>query len=296
MDIPPSRNTVLPPLPDRPHDTDKSKMGRVLVVAGSYGMAGAAVLSAEAAMRSGCGYAYVATAGCVAPQITAALPSAIVRHSMNFHQARLGWDDLPLLFDALRNVDAVVVGPGIGDSCEEWLGEFLGRLEAVPVVFDADALNAIARRREWLQRLSSCHVLTPHAGEAARLLGWGNDAGRVNAARHSAVSQLCTVTRAAIVLKGADTLVAQRGAPTSTNVTGNAGLAKAGSGDVLSGIIGALLARGMRALDAAVAGAWIHGRAADVLAAETSEESYISSDLARALGRAFSDYAAGARL
>ena len=169
-----------------------------------------------------------------------------------------------------------------------------GGRQAPPVlddrVLDADALNAIARRREWLQRLSSHHVLTPHAGEAARLLGWGNDAGRVNAARHSAVSQLCTVTRAAAVLKGADTLVAQRGAPTTTNVTGNAGLAKAGSGDVLSGIIGALLARGMRTLDAAVAGAWIHGRAADMLAAETGEDSYISSDLARALGGAFSDY------
>jgi len=281
---------VLPPLPDRPRDTDKSKMGRVLVVAGSYGMAGAAVLSAEAAMRSGCGYVYVATASAVAPHLTAALPSAILRHSMRVEQPRLGWDDLPLLFDAMRSVEAVVVGPGLGDACEEWLGEFLVRLDDVPTVFDADALNAIARRREWLQRLSSRHVLTPHAGEAARLLGWGNDASRVNAARHSAVSQLCTITRAAIVLKGADTLIAQRGAPTVTNATGNAGLAKAGSGDVLSGIIGALLARGMRTLDAAIAGAWIHGRAADALAAEVGEESYISSDLARALGRAFSEY------
>jgi NAD(P)H-hydrate epimerase len=283
---------VLPPLPSRPRDTDKSKMGRLLVVAGSHGMAGAAALSAEAAMRSGCGYVYVATAASVAPQLTAALPSAILRHSLHREQTRLRWDDLPLLVDALRSVDAVVVGPGLGDMCEEWLGEFIIRLDAVPTVFDADALNALARRREWLQRLSGCHVLTPHAGEAARLLGWGNDASRVNAARHSAISQLCTVTRAAVVLKGADTLIAQRGAPTTTNTTGNAGLAKAGSGDVLSGIIGALLARGMRALDAAVAAAWIHGRAADALAAEVGEESYISGDLARALGRAFSDYAA----
>jgi NAD(P)H-hydrate epimerase len=287
---------VLPPLPARPRDTDKSKMGRVLVVAGSHGMAGAAALSAEAAMRSGCGYVYIATASSAAPQLTAALPSAILRHSLRAGQARLGWDDLPLLFDALRNVDAVVVGPGLGESCEEWLGEFLGRLETVPTVFDADALNALSRRREWLQQLSRCHVITPHAGEASRLLGWGNDASRVNTARHSALSQLCTVTRATIVLKGADTLIAQRGAPTVTNTTGNAGLAKAGSGDVLSGIIGALMARGMRALDASIAAAWVHGRAADLLAAEVGEESYISSDLARALGRAFSDYAATARL
>jgi len=270
-------------------------MGRLLVIAGSHGMAGAAALSAEAAMRSGCGYVYVATAACNAPQLTAAIPSAILRHSMYSQHPSLRWDDLPLLFDALRDVDAVVIGPGLGEGVDEWLGALLDRLVSVPTVFDADALNAMARRRELLARLTSCHVITPHAGEAARVLGWGNDAGRVNAARHSAVSELCTVMRAVAVLKGADTLVAQRGAPTVVNPTGNAGLAKAGSGDVLSGVIGALLARGMRAHDAAVAGTWIHGRAADVLAGEVGEDAYISSDLARALGRAFNDYAAAAR-
>jgi NAD(P)H-hydrate epimerase len=255
-------------------------------------MAGAAALSAEAAMRSGCGYVYVATAACNAPQLTAAVPSAILRHSMQRDRTSLRWDDLPMLFDALQVVDAVVIGPGLGDLVDEWLGALLERLAAVPTVFDADALNALARRRELLALLTSCHIVTPHAGEAARLLGWGNDAERVNAARHSAISELCTATRAVAVLKGADTLVAQRGAPTVVNPTGNAGLAKAGSGDVLSGVIGALLARGMRAHDAAVAGTWIHGRAADVLASEVGEDAYISSDLACAIGRAFNDYAA----
>ncbi|NCZ88200.1 MAG: NAD(P)H-hydrate dehydratase [Actinobacteria bacterium] len=280
----------MPPLPSRPRDTNKSQMGRLLVIAGSYGMAGAAALSAEAAMRSGCGYVYVATAACNAPQLTAAVPSAILRHSMQRNQTSLRWDDLPMLFDAMRVVDAVVIGPGLGDVADEWLGALLERLAAMPTVFDADALNALARRRELLALLTSCHIVTPHAGEAARLLGWGNDAERVNTARHSAISELCTATRAVAVLKGADTLVAQRGAPTVVNPTGNAGLAKAGSGDVLSGVIGALLARGMRAHDAAVAGTWIHGRAADVLASEVGEDAYISSDLARALGQAFNDY------
>ncbi|MEY3575379.1 MAG: hypothetical protein RLZZ88_522 [Actinomycetota bacterium] len=282
---------MLPPLPTRPRDTDKSQMGRLLVIAGSQGMAGAAALSAEAAMRSGCGYVYVATAACIAPQLTAAIPSAILRHSMHSQHPSLRWDDLPLLFDALRDVDAVVIGPGLGEGVDEWLGALLDRLVSVPTVFDADALNAMARRRELLARLTSCHVITPHAGGAARILGWGNDAGRVNAARHSAVSELCTVMRAVAVLKGADSLIAQRGAPTVVNPTGNAGLAKAGSGDVLSGVLGALLARGMRAHDAAVAAVWIHGRAADLLAGEVGEESYIASDLARALGRAFTQYA-----
>lgn len=254
-------------------------------------MAGAAALCAQAAMRSGCGYVYVATVGAISPELTAAVPSAILRCTTERFHSRLGWQDVALLVDASRTVDSVVIGPGLGDGVESWLGEFLSRSEHRPTVFDADALNAIARRRDLLKSLTAENVLTPHAGEASRLLGWGDDRARVDASRHAAISQLCTVTQATIVLKGAGTLVARHGEPTHTNPTGNAGLAKAGSGDVLSGIIGALLARGMGAYDAAIAGTWIHGRAADLLAAEAGEESYISSDLARALGRAFSDYA-----
>lgn len=283
---------MLPPLPPRPRDTDKSKMGRVLVVAGSRGMAGAAALCAEAAMRSGCGYVYVATVGAISPELTAAVPSAILRCTTDRDRAHLAWDDVPMLVDAARTADAIVVGPGLGEGVESWLAEFLVRAERRPTVFDADALNAVARRRELLSAFTSDQVLTPHSGEAARLLGWGDDRARVEASRHAAISQLCTITEANVVLKGAGTLVARRGRPTYVNPTGNAGLAKAGSGDVLSGIVGALLARGMQAYDAAIAATWIHGRAADVLADETGEESYVSSDLARALGRAFSDYAA----
>ena len=267
-------------------------MGRLLVVAGSRGMAGAAALSAEAAMRSGCGYVFVATVQSIAPELTAAIPSAILRCTTTRDQMHLTWDDVPMLVDAVRGVDAVVVGPGLGEGVEAWLGAFLARVTDRPRVLDADALNAIARRRELLATLESECVLTPHAGEAARLLGWGNDRERVESSRHAAISQLCTITPATVVLKGRATLVAQHGRPTFVNPTGNAGLAKAGSGDVLSGVIGALLARGMDTYDAAIAGTWIHGRAADVLAGETGEESYISSDLARALGRAFNDYVA----
>jgi hydroxyethylthiazole kinase-like uncharacterized protein yjeF len=267
-------------------------MGRVLVIAGSRGMAGAAALAAEAALRSGCGYVYVASVAAISPELTAAVPSALLRCSTDRAKDQLRWDDVAMLVDAARLVDAVVIGPGVGDGATEWLGEVLQRVGDVPIVLDADALNAIARRRESLSRLTRQHVLTPHAGEAARLLGWGNDRERVESARSSAVSQLCLVTDAVVVLKGADTLVAQRGKPTHQNPTGNAGLAKAGSGDVLSGLIGGLLARGMKPYDAAVAGVWIHGRAADLLAEEVGEDAYISSDLARAFGRAFSDYAA----
>ena len=278
-----------PPLPVRSSDTDKSRMGRVLVIAGSRGMAGAAALCAEAALRTGCGYVYVASVDAIAPELTAAVPTAILHCTNNREQAQLTKADLAMLVDAGSDVDAVIIGPGLGDGVEAWLGELLERIN-VPMVLDADALNAVAREPRLLVLLTENHVITPHAGEAARLLGWGNHRERVESDRLAAVEQLCAMTAATVVLKGAGTMVARRGSPTVVNPTGNAGLAKAGSGDVLSGILGALLARGMHGYDAAIAAVWIHGRAADVLAQEVGEDSYISSDLARALGRAFSEY------
>lgn len=280
-----------PPLPVRANDTDKSRMGRVLVIAGSRGMAGAAALCAEAALRTGCGYVYVATVGAIAPELTAAVPTAILRCTNDREQAQLSKNDLAMLVDASTDVGAIIVGPGLGDGVEAWLGELLERIH-VPTVLDADALNAVAREPRLLGLLTEDHVVTPHAGEAARLLGSGNHRERVEGDRLGAVDQLCALTAATVVLKGSGTLVAQRGRDVHVNPTGNAGLAKAGSGDVLSGIIGALIARGMHTHDAAVAGTWLHGRAADLLSNEVGEDSYIPSDLAHALGTAMSDYSA----
>jgi len=278
-----------PELPVRSSDTDKSRMGRVLVVAGSRGMAGAAALCAEAALRTGCGYVYVATVGAIAPELTAAVPTAILRCTSDREQAQLTKADLAMLVDACSEIDAVILGPGLGEGVEAWIGELLERIH-VPMVLDADALNAVAREPRLLALITESHVMTPHAGEAARLLGWGNHRERVEGDRLDAVEQLCAMTAATVVLKGAGTLVSQRGRNVHVNPTGNAGLAKAGSGDVLSGIIGALIARGMDTHDAAVAGTWLHGRAADLLSHEVGEDSYIPSDLAHALGAAMRDY------
>ncbi|MFZ9773816.1 MAG: NAD(P)H-hydrate dehydratase, partial [Ilumatobacteraceae bacterium] len=226
-----------PELPVRSSDTDKSRMGRVLVVAGSRGMAGAAALCAEAALRTGCGYVYVATVGAIAPELTAAVPTAILRCTSDREQAQLTKADLAMLVDACSEIDAVIVGPGLGEGVEAWIGELLERIH-VPMVLDADALNAVAREPRLLALITESHVMTPHAGEAARLLGWGNHRERVEGDRLGAVEQLCAMTAATVVLKGAGTLVSQRGRNVHVNPTGNAGLAKAGSGDVLSGIIG----------------------------------------------------------
>ena len=125
----------------------------MLLVVGSRGMAGAAVLSAEAAMRSGCGYVHVATVRAIAPELTTALPSAILHCPNDLDRPQLSWDDLPMLVDATRGADAVVIGPGLGDGVEAWLGELLARAASPRIVLDADALNAIARRRDLFASL-----------------------------------------------------------------------------------------------------------------------------------------------
>ncbi len=278
----------LPALPSRPDETDKSRMGRLVVVAGAHGMAGAAVLCASAALRSGVGYVDVVCPGAITADLAAAVPSALTHPCGDAAKPRIDGDDLPVITAALSRASAVVVGPGVGDAAHEWLGGLLDVRRRIPLLLDADALNGLSRRPELLSRLDDSVVLTPHEGEAARLLGTERET--VHADRARAVESLVRRTGGVVVLKGARTLVGAPGGRSWQSPTGNAGLAKAGSGDVLSGLVGGLLARGMDPFDAAVAGVWIHGRAADVLAAANDVDTYIPSDLATAFASAFTDY------
>lgn len=278
----------LPALPSRPDDTDKSRMGRLVVVAGAHGMAGAAVLCAAAALRSGVGYVDVVCPGSITADLTAAAPSALTHPCGDTARRHIEVDDLPVVISAIAHATALVVGPGLGGAVDEWLGGVLDARHGIPVLIDADALNGLSRRPELLVRLGDACVLTPHEGEAARILGI--DRVDVHADRSAAVTALVERTGAVVVLKGAHTLVGAPGRRTWQSSTGNAGLAKAGSGDVLSGLVGGLLARGMDPFDAAVAGVWIHGRAADVLAATHDVDTYVPGDLADAFAAAFTAY------
>jgi len=278
----------LPALPSRPDETDKSRMGRLVVVAGAHGMAGAAVLCASAALRSGVGYVDIVCPGAITADLSAAVPSALTHPCGDAAKRRIDADDLPVVTEALARATAVVVGPGLGDAVHEWLGGLLEARGGVPLLLDADALNALSRRPELLAHLGEAVIVTPHEGEAARLLGTERES--VHTDRTNALDALVRRTGAVVVLKGARTLVGAPGGRSWQSPTGNAGLAKAGSGDVLSGLVGGLLARGMDPFDAAVAGVWIHGRAADVLAAANDVDTYIPSDLATAFASAFTDY------
>jgi NAD(P)H-hydrate epimerase len=240
----------------------KGSRGHVLVVGGMPGMRGAGRLAATAALRAGAGL--VTLAATEAPTaddsvMTIALGQALAPH--------------------LEHKAAVVIGPGLGrgELAAGWLGEVLAA--GVPAVLDADALNLMAGITEALMKAAGPIVITPHPGEAARLLGCVT--AEVEADRLAAARALATKTRAIVVLKGARTIVCDGTLGDefcSINPTGGPALATGGSGDVLSGVIGALLAQGVTPVDAARAGVWVHGRAGDELAPALGR-GVMSSDL-----------------
>jgi NAD(P)H-hydrate epimerase len=260
---------AIPSLPPRKAHAHKGDFGTVLVVAGSEGMLGAAILCAEAALRTGAGLVRVALPKPLLPLLPVAVPAAttVLRTDAS-------------LKAQLKRVDAVVVGPGLGDlAATKRLVGFVLRHAAVPVVLDADALNVLAPLTAALES-SAPLVLTPHPGEAGRLLG--TSAQAVQADRPQALAALCKKSGAVVVLKGAGTLVSD-GVRLFSNRTGNPGMATGGCGDVLTGLCGALLARGMTPFQAACLGVHLHGRAGDRVARRLGQNGLIASDLPLAI-------------
>jgi ADP-dependent NAD(P)H-hydrate dehydratase / NAD(P)H-hydrate epimerase len=250
-------------MPRRRRDAHKGCFGHVLIVGGAPGMSGAARLAAEAAARSGAGLVSVATHPQHAACLNAGRPELMVRAVE--HAAELG----PLLARA----SVVVVGPGLGQT--EWSrGLFEKVVESrLPLVVDADALGLLAndslRKDNW--------ILTPHPGEAARLLGLSNKAVQQN--RFAAVKDVQTKYGGVVLLKGSGTLVASTNPPMKLCPFGNPGMASGGMGDVLGGVIAALLAQGVPAEHAAGQAACIHGRAGDLLADRDGERGLLAGDL-----------------
>ena len=276
-------------VPPRPPDAHKGHAGRLLVIAGSPGKTGAAGLALAGALRGGAGLVTLAAREEVLALALSGRPEAM---SLPLHgHGPLGPGDLEPLLSAAREVDALVVGPGIPRGPET--GALLRALLAGagrPAVIDADALNALAAARAegGVAGLPSPAVLTPHPGEMARLCGLPVEAvqaDRVGLAARQAAAWGCTV-----VLKGARTVVAGAAGPPAVIPTGNAGLATGGTGDVLAGLAGALLAGGIAARDAARAAAWVHGRAGDLAARRLGQRGLLASDLADALGEVWASW------
>lgn len=256
-------------LPRRSPESHKGTFGTVCVVGGAVGMAGAPALAARAAFRSGVGKVVVSAPEEVRPIVHGLCPEATT--------APDGVD--PSTFQALA------VGPGLGttERSERVFRQALG--SGIAAVFDADALNLAAGRPEVFARAART-VLTPHPGEAARLLGVSTK--QVGRDRKGAALELASRSGAAVVLKGFRSIVATPEGEVWFVLAGNPGMATGGSGDVLTGVIGAFLARGLTARDAAAAGAYLHGLAGDLATEALGEDGVIASDIVENLPAAFS--------
>jgi hydroxyethylthiazole kinase-like uncharacterized protein yjeF len=280
-------------VPRRAEAAHKYSAGSLLVVAGSAEATGAAIMVAKGAQRTGCGIIFVATSWNVAPLVDLQLTEVLVSGVPEDDSGNMSAEALESILEQAERASALVVGPamGVGDDGRKLVEGILEGTD-LPVLLDADAISNLANAErggmETLARRDAPTVVTPHPGEFGRLLGEG--AKEVQTRRLYHVRRVAEETGCCVLLKGADTLVAQ-GERVAVNSTGNAGLATAGTGDLLSGIIGALLSRGMDAYDAARAGAWAHGRAAELWleATDWPAESMSATDILPHLPRAFGE-------
>jgi ADP-dependent NAD(P)H-hydrate dehydratase / NAD(P)H-hydrate epimerase len=239
-------------LPSRNIDAHKGSFGSVAILGGDTGMVGAVLLAARAALHSGAGRIYAAMLCKNAPKVDMLQPEIMLRPTAEIAK--------------LPQLDCAVLGPGLGQSeaasalLEFWLAQ------NIPLLLDADALNLISkhpRLASLVKERVSATVITPHLGEAARLLGV--NVAHIQQNRTESALQLARYFHAVCVLKGAGTICAHFDGHLFTNTSGNVGLASGGTGDVLSGIVGSLIAQGLSALDAAKLGVYVHGAAADAL-------------------------------
>lgn len=277
-------------IPPKTAQDNKFSAGHVLVAGGSTGLTGAACLAAEAALRGGAGVVQAAVPASLNPVFEQKLLE-VMTVPLPDNGGSLAEDGLKPLLAASARVDAVVLGPGLGrdESAARLARGFLAAARQ-PVVLDADGLGALAGRIGSLKKRPAATVLTPHEGELARLLG--ADAADVKARRLHFARAAARKSGAVVLLKGADTIITD-GSAVIVNDSGNPGLATAGAGDVLAGVIASMLSRGLGPLEAAAAGALLQGRAAELAAGDLSVDNLISSDLLDYLPLAFASLEAG---
>ena len=270
-------------LAPRDPESHKGTFGHVLLVAGSCGMAGAAVLAARGALRSGAGVVTVCLPAAIAPAFLPDLPEAMLLSLPDVADPAGVRAAAALLAQQFPRASALALGPGLSRS--EGAAQLVRALCAaaeLPLLLDADALHALAAAGPPLiARRAAPAVLTPHPGELSRLMGTSTE--RVQADRIGAARACAARYNAVVVLKGARTVVAPPHGPAWINPTGTPAMAAAGMGDVLSGVVAAHLARGVPPLEAALLGAYLHGRAGERVAAERGPWGILASEVADAI-------------
>ncbi|QDT15981.1 NAD(P)H-hydrate dehydratase [Alienimonas californiensis] len=289
------RITAVPRHPDREAESHKGDYGRVLILAGSRGMAGAGALCGLGALRGGAGLVTVACPASLANTVTAIEPGLMTmplpeEDGHVADPAPDGWSDEL----SNRDWDAVALGPGLGQSdAAKTAARLIFTGWELPLVIDADGLNALCHPSTgqglaWEPHNDFPRVLTPHPGEFARLLGPDVSVKEVQADREGLAVKFAAEHNVVLLLKGSRTLVTD-GDRLFENRTGNPGMASGGCGDVLTGLIAALIGQGMEPFEAACCGAHLHGRAGDLAAAALSQPGLIASDLPRFIAHAFAD-------
>jgi NAD(P)H-hydrate epimerase len=283
-------------LAPRKRDTHKGDYGHILVVGGSHGMAGAPCLCGEAALRSGAGLVTVAIPQGIYPIVATKLTCCMTLPLPQGPTGGIDDRDGEALIEYAMRFDVIALGPGIGRAPEtsRFVRLFISRV-ARPMVVDADALNCLAEDTEVLRKLprraetasagAAPRILTPHPGEMARLARL-KSAGSVQHARRRVAATVAAKFGVVVVLKGYRTVVTD-GKRIYVNATGNPGMATGGTGDVLTGLIAALMAQKLKPFEAAQLGVYVHGLAGDLAAERLGEISMIASDLLDELPNAF---------
>ena len=254
-----------PSLLRRENESHKGNYGHLLIVAGCQSMPGAAVLATGAALVSGCGLVTLHSTERALQAVVNSFPSAMLSEDTRDFFSRVP--------ESLERYSAIAVGPGLGRDAMtgEALRKLMTAAKDIPMVLDADALNLISEHPEMMDLIPRGSILTPHLGELRRLVPFSNGP--------EAAENLAAKSGSVVVLKGYHSRIFAPDGTSLVNTTGNPGMAKGGSGDVLTGLIGGLLARGYSAFDAAALGVWIHGFAGDRLTEARTAEAYSSRDL-----------------
>ena len=256
-------------------NTHKGIQGHALLVGGSYGKIGAMTLSSKACLKTGCGLVTVFIPRCGYKILQTANPEVMVLTDISVkYITRIGFNFVP---------QAIGIGPGIGQDIETHtaLHRFV-KTNKIPLVIDADALNILSQNKQWLSFLPEKTIFTPHLKELERLIGsWDSDAEKIE--KTIAFSKEYHLV---IVMKGAPTKIID-GDTLYENTTGNAALATAGTGDVLTGMITSLLAQSYEPIDAAILGVYLHGLTADIALPQTGYQAFIASDVIANIGKAY---------
>ncbi|QDV49041.1 NAD(P)H-hydrate dehydratase [Gimesia fumaroli] len=279
------RISDLPALPQRPDNSHKGTFGKVLVIAGSSGMSGAACLAGIGALRSGAGLVFLAIPETIQSIVSTVNPCYLTIPLTLNQNSQLTAESETQLINQIPGFNAIAIGPGCGQ--QEWFRKLTFKLfEEVQqtLIVDADALNALASSDKRLPNAAGPRILTPHPGEFSRLIN--KPISEIEQNREALATTFAKEHGVTLVLKGAHTVITD-GTRLAINPTGNSGMATGGSGDVLTGIMTALVGQGMDTFEAAQLAAYVHGLAGDLAAQEVSEIAMIASDLPEFLPEAW---------